>query len=134
MVAACKILILSVYVSFLGFLLPIEKYVSAIILYNLYFFQVRPFPSETITWILLSYKDRAPPSTLKFLVSIQRRAIQLLNHPVLSAKLPCLGSLRAVWDLCVLLCSFVSRTFKLWNLLPRMPLHPISNPVSTSLQ
>ena len=41
----------------------------------------------------------APPSTLSILDSIQRKAIRLIDDPVLTGRLPSLAHRRAVGDL-----------------------------------
>ena len=43
--------------------------------------------------------EAAPPSTLRFLDSIQRKAIGLINDPVLTGRLPSLAHRRDVGDL-----------------------------------
>ena len=78
----------------LGFLFRARKYFSSSNLHTLYVSQIRP---------CLEYCSHvwgaAPPSTLSILDSIQKRAIRLIDDPVLAGRLPTLAHRRAVGDL-----------------------------------
>ena len=78
----------------LRFLFPAQRYFSSLNLYTLYVSQTRP---------CLEYRSHvwgaAPPSTLSILDSIQRKAIRLIDDPVLTGRLPSLAHRRAVGGL-----------------------------------
>jgi len=78
----------------LGFLFRARRYFSSLNLYTLYVSQIRP---------CLEYCSHvwgaAPPSTLSILDSIQRKAIRLIDDPVLTGRLRSLAHRRAVGDL-----------------------------------
>ena len=78
----------------LGLLFRAWWYFSSLNLYTLYVSQIRP---------CLEYCSHVwgavPPSTLSILDSIQRKAIRLIDDPVLTGRLPSLAHRRAVGDL-----------------------------------
>ena len=80
----------------LGFLFRTRRYFSSLNLYTLYVSQIRPC-LEYYSYIWRA----APPSTLSILDSIQRKAIRLIDDPVLTGRLPSLAHRRrrAVGDL-----------------------------------
>ena len=56
-------------------------------------------PNKTLSGIFSHFWGAAPPSTLSILDSIQKRAIRLIDDPVLAGRLPTLAHRRAVGDL-----------------------------------
>ena len=75
----------------LEFLFRVRKYFSSSNLYTLYVFQIRPcLEYGSHVW------GAAPPSTLSILDFIQKKAIRLIDDPVLAERLPSLAHRRAV--------------------------------------
>jgi hypothetical protein len=78
----------------LGFLFRAKKYFSPSNLYTLYVSQIQPSLKYcSHVW------GMAFPTTLSILDAIQRRAVRLINDPLLTQRLPSLAHRRAVGDL-----------------------------------